>query len=100
MTLRHTIMSATLLLGLALPGCASHAYVVRSAPPPPRYGPVGVAPGPRYIWADGYWDWRGNRWRWVPGRWVVPPRHRTVWVPGHWTPDGRHGYRWRAGYWR
>ncbi len=27
-----------------------------------------------YVWAPGYWDWRGNRREWVSGTWVVEHR--------------------------
>jgi hypothetical protein len=27
-----------------------------------------------YVWAPGYWDWRGNRREWVSGVWVVEHR--------------------------
>ena len=92
---------ATLLFTAVLTGCAaSGAYVVRyGPPPPPRYGIVGVAPGPGYAWTDGYWDWRGGNWFWVNGTWLRPPRPRAVWVPGSWR--GEHGrYRFYRGHWR
>ena len=61
-------------VGLAgLGGCAG-GYYVRVAPPPPRYGVVGYAPGPGFAWVDGYWDRRGENWFWVQGRWERPPR--------------------------
>lgn len=85
---------------LAASACAGRVYAVRMAPPPPPWyaAYAGVAPGPRYVWTDGYWAWRG-RWHWAPGRWVVPPRPRAVWVPGRWMPR-HHGYVWVQGYWR
>ena len=46
-----------------------------SAPPPPRHEAVPPARA-GYVWAPGYWDWRG---------------HRHVWVNGHWE-RARHGY--------
>ena len=38
-------------------------------PPPPR---VEVVPAPRrdYVWAPGYWRWKGREHVWVSGRWV------------------------------
>jgi hypothetical protein len=92
---------ATLLMTTVLTGCAANgAYVVRyGPPPPPRYGIVGVAPGPGYVWTEGYWDRRGDNWAWVGGAWLRPPRPRAVWVPGYWR--GEHGrYRFYRGYWR
>ncbi len=51
-------------LGLLVLGACAGGYYVRVAPPPPRYGVVGVAPGPGYVWVDGFWDWRGGNWAW------------------------------------
>lgn len=71
---------------------------VRVAPPPPRFERV---PPPRagWIWAPGYWAWRG-------------PGAGHVWVSGHWEhvrPGWRYhqaewirtggGWRFREGYW-
>jgi hypothetical protein len=90
------------LLATTMIGCASRSYYSRRYPPPPpprAYGVVGMAPGPGYMWIDGYYDWRAPRYHWVPGRWVRPPRARTVWVPGHWDRRGRDS-RWVRGHWR
>jgi hypothetical protein len=92
--------AAFLLAGGILSGCAAHgAYYARYGPPAPRYGVVGVAPGPGYVWTDGYWDWRGNNWNWVGGRWVRPPRPHAVWVAPEWRHEGR-GWRFHRGRWR
>jgi len=87
------------LVGLAALSACGGGYYVRVAPPPPRYGVVGYAPGPGFAWADGYWDWRGGNWFWVQGRWERPPRLHAVWVPAHWVQTG-HGYRMVRGRWR
>lgn len=91
---------ALLMLG-SLAACAGpHQYYGRiPPPPPPRYGAYGYAPGPGYVWTDGFWDLRGSRWVWVSGRWLRPPRPRAMWVPGHWKQYG-NGYRFNRGYWR
>jgi hypothetical protein len=60
---------------------------------------MGFAPGPGYVWTDGYWDWRGRNWVWIDGRWLRPPHRRAVWVPGTWVED-HHRWRFRHGYWR
>jgi YXWGXW repeat-containing protein len=92
-----------LILG-TLSACAGgySYYTVPSAPPPPPaygYGVVGVAPGPGFVWVNGYWDWRGGRWFWTRGTWVRPPRRHAVWVAPSYRPYGR-GYRYYAGRWR
>jgi hypothetical protein len=91
---------AFVLLSMALAACAaSGGYYVRNGPPPPRGGIVGYAPGPGYVWTDGYWNSRGGQWFWVQGRWVRPPRPRAVWVSPYWAREGR-GWRFHRGYWR
>jgi hypothetical protein len=71
---------------------------VGTAPPPPPAaavaGPVGVAPGPGYVWVPGYWDWVGDRWVWVDGRWILPPHGHAVWI------DPKIEFRWHKGHWR
>ena len=56
--------------------------IVRVAPPAPR---VEVVPAARagYVWAPGYWNWRG---------------HRYVWVRGHWE-RARRGFVYREPRW-
>jgi len=86
-------------LGLAALAACGGGYYVRVAPPVPRYAVVGVAPGPGFVWTDGYWDWRGGNWFWVGGAWRRPPRAGAVWVPARWVPAGGR-YRLVRGYWR
>jgi len=105
MRLRY-LRPSILVVGLLLAGC----YVVPAQPPvvqapPPAPAPpvevVPATPGPAYVWAGGYWAWRGPRrgYVWVPGRWVVPVQPGYVWVPGYWAP-GPSGYVWIEGHWR
>ena len=90
--------AAIMIAGTLMSACAGGAVVVEG-PPPPRYGVVGVAPGPGFIWVEGFWDLRGSRWAWAPGRWVRPPRARTVWVAPEWRHEGSR-WRFHKGYWR
>jgi hypothetical protein len=96
------LLTGIVSIGTILTGCASSGGYVSARfgpPPPPRYGAIGVAPGPGYIWADGFWDLRGGRWVWAPGRWTRPPRGRRVWVAPQWRED--HGrYHYHRGEWR
>ena len=58
-----------------------------------------VAPGPGYIWQDGYQQWNGNSYVWVAGRWVRPPHRHARWTAGRWVHNS-HGYYWQEGRWR
>lgn len=96
---RTLLVVATLLIA---PTFTSAAHVdfgiavgTAPPPPPPAYvaGPVGVAPGPGYVWVDGYWNWVDGRYVWVPGRWVLPPHPHAVWV----APSIE--FRWHRGHW-
>jgi hypothetical protein len=101
MKTKFLLPAAVLVLG-SLYGCAGGGYYSSyrvGPPPPPRYGAYGYAPGPGYVWTDGYWDLRGSRWSWVDGRWARPPRARARWDAPRWEQHGR-GYRFHRGGWR
>jgi hypothetical protein len=73
--------------------------VVDSAPPPPQYEVIGVAPGPGYLWIGGYYHWLGGRWVWYRGHYELPPRAGAHWVAARY--DFRFGHRvYIRGYWR
>lgn len=101
--LRSIALTAALAGCTALAGCGGGYYragvVIGPPPPPPAYGPVGYAPGPGYVWTDGFYDLRGNNWVWEGGRWARPPHPGAVWVKPYWEPHGRH-YRFHRGHWR
>ena len=77
-------------------------------PPPPRVVRVRpVAPGPDYVWIDGYWYADGRHWRWHNGYWTRPPYAGARWIGpryegqqfynGYWEGErGRfeHDHRW------
>jgi hypothetical protein len=90
-----------LLAGFSLAACGgSYGYYYANTPPPPmRAERIGPAPGPGYVWIDGYWGWRGGRYAWVPGYYTRPPRGRAVWVAPRWDRD-HDRYRFREGRWR
>jgi len=98
--MKRKLLTVTFLMaGSLLAGCGGGAAVVIAEPPPPRYGIIGVAPGPGFIWTEGYWDLRGGAWAWAPGRWVRPPHPHAVWVAPAWRHEGAH-WRYHRGYWR
>jgi len=84
---------------LALPAC-DHVtfYKGVSIPPPPPFGPVGVMPGPGFVWTDGSYQWSGSNWVWRPGRWARPPRAGDVWRAPVYERH-RNGYRVHHGRW-
>lgn len=66
------------------------------APPPPRVVRVRPhAPGPGYVWVDGYWYAKGNRYRWQNGYWARPP-----YVGAAWMAPRYEGGQFYQGYWR
>jgi hypothetical protein len=73
--------------------------IIVRRPPPPVREVVIAAPGPGFVWIDGYY--RGGRgdYEWVPGRWErVPPGYRR-WEPARWR-HARGGYFFVDGRWR
>jgi|SRR5271157_1048808 len=91
--------ASAVLAGALLTACGGGYVVAAYGPPPPRYGVIGYAPGPGYMWTEGYWNLSGGSWVWVTGRWVRPPHPHAVWVGPEWRREGR-GYRYYRGYWR
>jgi YXWGXW repeat-containing protein len=101
--MRH--FGKALIIGLSIAGGAVMAPVIASAavavditvaPPVPR---VEVVPPPRpgFVWAPGFWEWRGGAHVWVPGRWMGE-RPGWHWAPDRWEQRGDHWHHWR-GHW-
>jgi hypothetical protein len=100
-SLKHFAISG-ILLSASFAGACGGGYVAYRVPPPPApqfVGAVGYAPGPGYVWVDGFWDLRGGNWVWASGRWAHPPRPRAVWVADRWERHGEH-WRYQRGHWR
>ena len=81
------------------PGGTTREVVVTRAPPPVRVETQTVAPGPTYVWSQGYWRWTGTDYAWVPGSWIVRPRVNAVYVQGHWTRTSA-GWAFVPGQWQ
>ena len=63
---------------------------IGTAPPAPVYERIpAVRRG--YVWAPGYWEWRGHRHFWVPGNYVVE-RPGYVYAPPAWHQRGGRWY--------
>ena len=107
-TLRWASSGAVVLMTMA--GChhdrPERVYVepqpeyveVAQAPPTVIVEPRPYAPGPGYMWIDGYWGWGGDRYVWERGHWAAPPRGYSVWVGPRYDRYGR-GYRYAPGHW-
>jgi hypothetical protein len=103
--MKRTLTLATMIaLGAAafapLPSMAQTDFrvVIGSAPPPPMYERV---PAPRhgYVWAPGYWEWRGHRHDWVRGHWLAVRPGYAYASPSWRQRDGRwymEPARWNA----
>jgi hypothetical protein len=99
--IRFVLLLTLLLAAFALGGCG-HGYVgAYVGPPPPQpyvVGPVGVGPGPGYLWNDGFWDLRGGKWAWSNGHWARPPHSGYHWEAPRWEHRGNR-YHFRRGHW-
>ncbi len=101
MTKTHLSL-ATAMIALGMAGCSPHVSTygyITTAPPPPRVEVYGVAPGPEFVWINGFWGWAGHGYVWTPGRWERPPRRGATWAPGRWEHRQNH-YYWHEGHWR
>ena len=92
------ILAATLGASAACAAPRGRIYV-RVGPPAPSIETRIVAPGPEYVWVQGYHTWNGAAYVWTPGRWDRPPRARAVWVAAHWVRE-RRGWYFVEGHWR
>ncbi len=93
-------------LGMLLVACAAtfvmiscEAEIYSELPPPDdQVEVVGVAPGPGYIWLNGYWGWEGGRYAWHAGRWETPPEPHAVYEHERWEKRGTRYYFHRGGW--
>ena len=76
---------------------SAQQFIVRVRPSAPAIVRI-ASPGPRHIWIDGDWIWRGNNYVYQPGYWYLP-RAREHWMPGHWKAT-RGGGVWIPGHWK
>jgi hypothetical protein len=98
---RQRMLLAALLVAagaLGAPQVSSAAVVVDVdvAPPAPQVEVVPAA-RPGYVWAPGFWAWRGGQHVWVRGHWLGE-RRGYHWVPDAWVPAGPH-WHYAPGHW-
>ena len=84
------VVSAIAATGAAKPVRADTDVYLNFGPPAVRYEAV-PAPRAGYVWAPGYWDYRGSHHVWVRGHWVHE-RVGYVYSAPRWVQDGG---RWR-----
>jgi hypothetical protein len=101
MSMRNIALAVVLLVGagaLSMPrsSFAGVSIDIDIAPPVAR---VEVVPPARvgFVWAPGYWDWRGHQHVWVAGYWMRE-RPGFHWVPAHWGQRGPH-WHFEPGHW-
>ena len=92
----HKKLLAVLLLAIGSAFAADVSLGIRIGPPPrPRVVRVRpAAPGPGFMWVDGYWYVAGTRYKWHDGYWSRPPYESGRWVAPH-----HDGSRFFEGYW-
>jgi hypothetical protein len=99
--LKGSLLTAVLLASGVMSACGGRGFIAVGTPlpPPPYAGPVGVAPGPGYVWINGFYDYSGGSWVWRHGYWAQPPYPNAVWISPFWEHD-HDRYRFHRGYWR
>jgi hypothetical protein len=98
-TTTTTEVTRTVTTGPVATQPVTREVLVTQAPPPVRVETRTIAPGPSYVWMNGYWQWTGANYAWVPGHWVERPRPAAVWIEGHWVRRPG-GWIWVAGHWQ
>ena len=89
------LLAAMLLTGSPALKAQISVGIGIGAPPPPRVLRVRpVAPGPDYVWVDGYWYVVDGRYVWHRGYWTLPPYGGAAWIGPRWE-----GGRYYNGYW-
>ena len=81
---RRAMLSLAMGMSLAI-GAFAADVVVRIGPPRAVAEHRVRAPGPGYVWVQGYQSWNGRSHVWVPGRWELAPRPHARWVPHRWV---------------
>jgi hypothetical protein len=97
---RYSLITAILIFGaLVYIQCAtSGGYVTTPVEAPAlKVENRPPAPGPAYVWVEGYWAWNGHSYVWKKGKWVKR-KPDYVWKKGHWKSTPR-GWKWVPGKW-
>jgi hypothetical protein len=92
------IAGLILAASLTAPAFSQVGIYIGHPPPPLRYEARGIAPGPGYVWGDGFWAWEGGRYAWHHGEWRRPPYAGAYWEHPHYDHYDR-GWAFHEGHW-
>ena|SRR5215469_14880922 len=91
---RQLFALVVLAAGSALAADVSIGIEIGTPPPPRVVAVLPLAPGPEFVWVQGYWYPEEGRYHWHQGYWTRPPYEGAVWIAPH-----HDGARYFAGYW-
>jgi hypothetical protein len=92
------ICAALLTGAIAVPAFGQVSVYVGGPPPPIRYERRVAAPGPDYIWQEGYWAPQGRHYKWVRGHWERRPYEGAYWSHPHYD-HYEQGWQMHEGHW-
>jgi hypothetical protein len=96
--LLQTLALSTLVLSSASSAHAQISFGIHiGEPPPARAYRVPRAPGPDYVWVEGYWYPQGSRYVWHNGYWTRPPYEGAFWVAPYYEGGQYYGGEWEGG---
>ncbi|MEZ0231112.1 MAG: hypothetical protein ACAI25_21025 [Planctomycetota bacterium] len=89
----------SLVVLLALAGCATPPKPIKRAPPTDKNERPDFKPGPDYFWKKGHWAYDEPRddYVWIHGSWDHERSNRT-WIPGYWECKD-DGWLWHEDLW-
>jgi hypothetical protein len=85
-------------IALAIPVSSQISVYIGTPPPVVRYERPLRAPGPGFLWVEGYWEPAGHRYRWAPGHWERPPYEGAHWIHPHYDHYAE-GWQFHEGHW-
>jgi hypothetical protein len=96
-TLLRLLAVSVFVVGTASMAQAQVSFGIRiGEPPPPRAYRVPPAPGPDYIWVEGYQYPVNGRWVWHNGYWTRPPYEGAYWVAPYHVGGQYYAGRWEG----
>jgi hypothetical protein len=78
-----------------LQAAAIDVYITAAPPTAPAEAQPPGRPG--YVWAPGYYAYRGTNYVWIRGEFIAA-RPGYIWVADRWEED-RGRYRYHPGHW-